>query len=265
MGEPVTFTATVATDQPVAGTPSGSVIFDFGDGTTPVTVPLTDSAAEVTHTYTSGVGGPYTLTATYSGDADFAASSGTFSHAVEPSETTTTVESAPEPSVTGGQVTLTATVAPVAPGAGMPTGSVTFDFGDGTELVTVLSAEGIATAVHAWTETAGSPYTITAVYSGDADFTSSDGSDTQVVDPASTLTTVTSSPQPSAVGQSVTLIARVATVAPGAGAPTGSVTFDFGRRHRHRGGAGGLRRRHRDPRLRQCLGGALPAHRDLQR
>jgi hypothetical protein len=228
VGEAVTFMATVAADQPVAGTPSGSVTFDFGDGTGPVTVPLTGDTAEVAHTYTSGAASPYTLTATYSGDADFAASSGTFSHAVVPSETVITVVSAPEPSVTGAQVTLTATVTPMAPGAGVPTGSVTFDFGDGTELITILSAEGIATAVHAWTGTTGSPYTITAVYGGDADFTSSEGTDTQAVDPAPTLTTVTSSPQPSAVGQPVTLIARVATLAPGAGVPSGSVTFDFG-------------------------------------
>ncbi|WP_369009828.1 Ig-like domain-containing protein, partial [Streptomyces sp. BR123] len=78
--------------------------------------------------------------------------------------------SSPDPSVVGEPVVFTATVAPVVPGAGSPTGTVTFTFGDGSPAETVALVGGVATATHAYASTAGSPYGVTAVYSGDSDF-----------------------------------------------------------------------------------------------
>src|SRR5262249_34854864 len=66
-------------------------------------------------------------------------------------------------------VTLTATVAPVAPGAGTPTGTVTFRDGTttlGTAPVAVVS--GAARATLATSTLAGGTHTLTAVYGGDA-------------------------------------------------------------------------------------------------
>ncbi|MEE4425675.1 Ig-like domain repeat protein, partial [Streptomyces sp. DSM 41528] len=57
--------------------------------------------------------------------------------------------------------------------------------------------------------TAGT-YSVTATYSGDPNFTGSVGTDTQTVTQAATTTTVSSSPDPSVVGQSVTFTATVA-------------------------------------------------------
>ncbi|MFF4281614.1 Ig-like domain repeat protein [Streptomyces kronopolitis] len=225
-GQTVAFSAVVSAVPPAAGTPTGTVTFDFGDGTPPVTVPLTDGGAATTHAYASAAASPYAVTLTYSGDANFLASSGTDLHSVEPATTTTTVTSAPDPSVTGKAVTVT--VAPQAPGAGVPTGQAVFDFGDGSPVLTAQLENGTATVVHTYTSAAGSPYTITAHYSGDADFAPSDDTLSHVVAPAATTTVVTSSAEPAAVGQSVTLIARVRPVPPGAGDPTGTVTFDFG-------------------------------------
>ncbi|MFE3551967.1 Ig-like domain repeat protein [Streptomyces kronopolitis] len=225
-GQAVAFSAVVSAVPPAAGTPTGTVTFDFGDGTPPVTVPLTDGGAATTHAYASAAASPYAVTLTYSGDANFLASSGTDLHSVEPATTTTTVTAAPDPSVTGEAVTVT--VAPQAPGAGVPTGQAVFDFGDGSPVLTAQLENGTATVVHAYTSAAGSPYTITAHYSGDADFAPSDDTIAHVVAPAATTTVVTSSAEPAAVGQSVTLIARVRPVPPGAGDPTGTVTFDFG-------------------------------------
>ena len=51
---------------------------------------------------------------------------------------------------------------------------------------------------------------------------------TQTVNLASTTTSLTSTPNPSAVGQAVTLRATVSPVAPATGVPTGSVTFRDG-------------------------------------
>ncbi|MFJ9469872.1 Ig-like domain repeat protein [Streptomyces caniferus] len=227
-GQAVTVTATVAAVAPGAGTPTGSVTFDFGDGTAPVAVPLTDGTATAPHTWTTTAGSPFPVTATYSGDPGFSASAGTGTQTVAPAATGTTLTSSPDPSVPGQSVDLTATVAPVAPGAGTPTGTVTFDFGDGGAPVTVPLANGIATTPHTWTTTAGSPYSLTATYNGDGDFGPSTGSDTQTVGPVTAAMTLSSSPEPSTAGQNVTFTARVSAVPPGAGTPTGAVTFDFG-------------------------------------
>nr|QBF51787.1 IPT/TIG domain-containing protein [Streptomyces caniferus] len=225
-GQAVTFAAVVSAVPPAAGTPTGTVTFDFGDGTPPVTLPLTDGTADATHAYTDAAATPYTVTVSYSGDTNFLPSSGTDLHSVEPAPTLTTVTAAPDPSVTGEAVTVTVT--PRAPGAGIPTGQAAFDFGDGSPVLTAQLENGTATVVHAYTSAAGSPYTITAHYSGDADFAPSDDTLSHTVAPAATTTVVTSSADPAAVGQSVTLIARVRPVPPGAGDPTGTVTFDFG-------------------------------------
>ncbi|MER6841931.1 Ig-like domain repeat protein [Streptomyces platensis] len=229
-GQEVTFTALVSVVPPGAGAPTGTVTFDFGDGTAPVTAPVSSGAATVTHAYANSTGSPYTVTATYHGDDDFAPVTTTDVHtvAVSAATTLTTVTSFPDPSVTGRPVTFTATVAPTPPGAGVPTGTVTFTFGDGTAAVTATLSGGVAGVTHAYTTASGSPYTVTAHYSGDANFSSSSGTDSQTVDPASTATTVVTAPDPSVVGQPVTLTATVAPVAPGAGVPTGAVTFDFG-------------------------------------
>jgi hypothetical protein len=70
-------------------------------------------------------------------------------------------------------------------------------------------------------------HTITADYSGATNYATSSGtlSGGQVVGQASTTTTVTSSPNPSAFGQSVTF---TATVTSGVGMPTGTVQFKDG-------------------------------------
>ncbi|WP_395368525.1 Ig-like domain repeat protein [Streptomyces tubercidicus] len=229
-GETVTFTATVAAAPPAEGTPTGTVTFDFGDGTAPVTAPVTSEVATVTHAYVGTSGSPYTVTADYSGDDDFTSATATGVHtvAVSAATTSTTVSSAPDPAVTGQPVSFTVTVAPTPPGAGVPTGTVTFTFGDGTAAVTAPLSGGIAGVTHVYNTAADSPYTVTVGYSGDANFSSSSGTDSQTVAPASTLTTVTTTPDPSVVGQPVTLTATVAPTAPGAGVPTGAVTFNFG-------------------------------------
>ncbi|OEV31439.1 hypothetical protein AN219_05060 [Streptomyces nanshensis] len=228
VGEPVVFTATVAPVAPGAGTPTGTVTFDFGDGSPTVAEPLVGGVASTNHTYTTTAGSPFTLTATYSGDANFDGSVGGGSHTVEAAETTTALTDVPDPSLVGQPVTFTATVSPVAPGAGTPTGTVTFDFGDGSPTVVVPLVGGVASTDYAYTSTAGSPFTATATYSGDVNFDGSFGTAAHTVDVAATTTALTDVPDPSVVGEPVTFTATVAPVAPGAGTPSGSVTFDFG-------------------------------------
>jgi hypothetical protein len=135
----------------------------------------------------------------------------------------TSVASSANPSLYGQSVTLTATVSPVAPGFGTPTGSVTFYDGS-TTLGTAVLSKGVAKLVTK-TLAAGS-HAIKAVYSGDAGFAGSKSSVlTQTVNSDATSTSLTSSLNPSSLGQAVTFTANVSVVAPGSGIPSGTVTF----------------------------------------
>src|SRR5437773_1944680 len=140
--------------------------------------------------------------------------------------TTTTLTASPNPSTVGQAVTLTATVRPVAPATGVPTGSVSFRDGATTIETATLDATGTASIVVS-TLGAGN-HSLTAVYAGSPDFqTSTSAVVTQVVR-AATTTTLSSTPNPSTAGQAVTLTATVLPVAPATGTPTGTVTFRHG-------------------------------------
>ena len=227
-GQPVTVTASVQAVPPAAGAPSGTVLLDFGDGSPAVEVALFGGVAVVTHAYTATAGSPYTITAAYAGDTAFAEASGSTSQLVHQAATMTTVTSVPDLPVVGELVTFTATVAPAHPGAGAPSGTVTFEFGDETDAVTAVVVGGAATITRAFGSTSGSPYTVVAAYSGDADFTSSIGTVTQTVVPDTTTTTTLSFPNPSVVGEPVTFTATVTPNAAGATPPAGTVVVDFG-------------------------------------
>lgn len=71
----VTFTATVSVVAPGAGTPTGSIAFKNGS-TTLSTVPLS-SSGQATFSTSSLAIGPQSITAAYSGDSNFAASTST--------------------------------------------------------------------------------------------------------------------------------------------------------------------------------------------
>src|SRR6202011_325357 len=69
-------------------------------------------------------------------------------------------------------------------------------------------------------------HSITVVYSGDPNFAGSTSAAlAETVNPAASSTAVTSSLNPSVFGQAVTFTATVSAVAPGAGTPSGTVTF----------------------------------------
>ncbi|MFZ0251960.1 MAG: Ig-like domain repeat protein [Acidimicrobiales bacterium] len=226
VGQTVTLRATVAATAPGAGTPSGAVAFS-GDGAScsgTLSGGSTDTAS-CTTSFPGATSG--SLTATYGGDTDDVGSSGTTTVAVGPADTTTAVTSDPPSPVAGQSITLTATVAAKAPGAGVPTGTVTFS-GAGGPLCSGGLVEGSAdTASCSTTFTGGSSGTITGTYGGDADFNGSSGSVNLSVGKGASATTVTSSADPGVTGQSLTFTATVGAVAPATGTPAGTVTFAF--------------------------------------
>jgi uncharacterized repeat protein (TIGR01451 family) len=224
-GQPVTFTATVAASAPGSGTPTGTVIFLDG-GNSIGTATLNSGVATITTSVLAP--GNHTITTSYNGDGNFNVSAGSLTgnpQVVNKANTTTTLSSSLNPSVFGQPVTFTATVSPVAPGAGTPAGTVTFLDG-GNSIGTGTLSGGVASFTTS-ALTAGN-HTISASYNGDTNFNGSTGSLTgnpQVVNKANTTTAITSSVNPSDFGQPVTFTATISAVAPGAGAPTGAVQF----------------------------------------
>ncbi len=225
VGQPVTFTASVAVTAPGAGTPTGSFAFT-NDGTAVAACASVDVAFG-TCSVTETSAGLHTIAATYSGDTDFAGSTGSTTQSVVDALTRTTLTLSPSSGVFGGEsVTATATVSVIAPGSGVPTGSVTFSDGS-----TVLGSAPLASGAGGDQATFTTAFTtgthsITATYDADADFAASTSSPaTLVVAAGTTAVTLTSSPNPAVAGEEVTLTVTVIPTAPSTQAPSGSVQF----------------------------------------
>jgi hypothetical protein len=114
------------------------------------------------------------------------------------------------------------------PGSGTPSGTVTFK--DGPNPIScsggsqTLNNSGQATCPIVYSSTGS--HSITAVYGGDGSFAGSTSPPISLtIGQASTTTSVSSSLNPSLVGQQVTYTATVSVNAPGSGTPTGSVQF----------------------------------------
>src|SRR5439155_10707464 len=120
-------------------------------------------------------------------------------------------------SAVGQSVTFTATVASTA---GTPGGTVTFMEGAATLGTGNLNGSGVAT--FGTSSLATGPHTITAVYGASGNFAGSTSNTLTQTVAAATSTALTSSLNPSTVGQAVTF---TATVTSGAGTPTGSATI----------------------------------------
>jgi autotransporter-associated beta strand protein len=225
-GQSVTLTATVTANSPGSGTPTGTVTFE--DGTTTLGTAALNGSGQATFSAAALLIGSNSLTAVYSGNSDFTAStSSATTQTVDQDSTTTSLTPSANPSVFGESVTFTATVASNAPGAGTPTGTITFY--DGSNDLGTATLNGSAIATIALSTLSVSTHSITAVYSGDTDFTTSTSSATsQIVNQDSSTTTLTQSANPSVYGQSVTLTATVSANSPGTGTPTGAVTFKDG-------------------------------------
>ncbi|MFL6156247.1 MAG: Ig-like domain repeat protein, partial [Marmoricola sp.] len=171
-GQPITFTATVAVLAPGAGTPAGTIVFK--DGATVIgTQPVSSSTGEQASVTVSNLSvGQHAVSATYSGDDDFNGSNGSASQTVTRAQTTTVLVSSANPAQSGQGIQYTATITPVAPGAGNPTGTVRF-FVNGANIGgPVAVSNGQATSANFASLTPGI-YKISATYSGDGNFVGS--------------------------------------------------------------------------------------------
>ncbi len=211
-GSTVTLTATVSGG---VGTPTGVVTFTLDSAVVHAT--LNDSGVATYVTSTLSVGN-HSLQAAYGGDATHSGSASTVvTQVVNRGGSGTALNSNPNPSTYGGNVTLTATV---TGGVGTPTGVVTFTL-DSAVVHAALNGSGVATYVTS-TLSVGN-HSLQAAYGGDTTHSGSASTVvTQVVNRSTTATALTSAPNPSILTHNVTLNA---TVTGGVGTPTGVVTF----------------------------------------
>ncbi len=222
-------TVTILSDDPdpsvisqgymVVYTVTGEIGMPTGD------VTVTDGLASCTATVAEGqcalsssTAGVKTLTATYGGDANFAGDTDTASHTVNKITTTTSLQALPNPSTSGQEVVFSVSVVPSI--GTTPTGDVVLTI-DGVTHTITIDATGMG-SYSTSALTVGS-HNVSAVYSGDNDFATSTATPlTQTVNQAASTTTLESSANPSTYGETVVFSA---TVASGAGTPTGNVTF----------------------------------------
>jgi Bacterial Ig-like domain (group 3) len=211
VGQQVTFTATV-TPLPDGGTVSFT---DRWGGAwreackAPIS-PAGSGSGTATCTIAFSITGTHEVTATFSGTPTFAGSfSLILAHDVLPAVTATTLTSSANPSTIGQQVTFTAAVTPLPDGG-------TVAFSDGGSRIQACEAQSISpagsgsgTATCTTTFSTPGTYQIVASFSGTSNFIGSQ-SDTLSQDVhQATTTTITSSRNPSSVGQQVTFTATV--------------------------------------------------------
>ena len=173
----VTFTATVAAVRGVTAVPTGSVT--FLDGSTSLGTATLSGGVATLSTSTLAVG-THSITAQYSGDSNFHSStSAALSEVITLAADSTTLASSLNPAGVGQSVTFTATIASTSGAAtATPTGTVTFSDGS-TTLGSTPVASGVAT--FSTSSLALGNHSITAQYSGNANFAGTSSGLTQVV------------------------------------------------------------------------------------
>jgi hypothetical protein len=174
-GSSATLKATVKAVTPGGGTPSGTVTFRKGE-TVLATVPL--SAGSAKYALKTTAPGEHEVTATYSGEADYESSSGGVVQAIVVASTELTLTSSKNPAPHGSSGTLKAAVKTIAPGGGTPAGTVTFREGETVLAIIPLSSGSATYPLKAFSI---GEHKITATYSGNADYGTSESTIGQVI------------------------------------------------------------------------------------
>lgn len=220
-GQSVELSAAVGTTSG-SGNPTGDVTFSEG-GTVYGTAPVVGGVATV-NTTTIPVGA-HSIVATYSGDDEYngsASSPDTLD--VAKADVAVDLTSSDSTTVSGETVNFGVSVAAVAPGSGLPDGTVQLKI-DGNDVGSpVALVGGVANFAPVSSLLVGN-HAVAVSYSGSSNFKTGSDSLAQQVTKADTATTVTISPSPSSEDQNIDITAFVGAVAPGGGAATGLVNF----------------------------------------
>lgn len=225
VGQPVTVTANVAPVSPAAGTITGEVEFSR-DGQVLGSASISDGVASLE--FAAGDAGSEDISATYLGTPRFGTSDAVArSIAIERGSTLTEIDSTPNPTVRGQEVTLEASVHTLPPAVADPTGEVQF-YVDGAPVGEPEPVQdGAASLV-----TADMPVgarEVTAEYSGDGNLHPSVSDEhLHAVDRANAEVTLTVDPTATRYGQVADLTADVRVLEPGQAPVAGSVEFFAG-------------------------------------
>jgi hypothetical protein len=222
----ITLTATVSPALGANGTPTGSVT--FADRSVNLGAARLNNGVAVLAVGSLPVGSD-AITASYGGDSNFDPSTSPgVNVAVQRDGTSIVVTTSNNPAAIGAPVTFRAVVSAIAPGAGTPTGRVTFKDG-ATILGSGTLAGGMAT--FSTSSLPLGPHAVAAVYDSDPDFLGSTSAPlVQTISAVIhvTRTTLVGAPVVSSYGQKVKLTATVVGTTPFSGLPTGTVTFRDG-------------------------------------
>jgi hypothetical protein len=218
-GQAVTFTATVKSQSP--GTLTGKVTFSDGSNALGAVAISGQTAAFTTSSLAVGV---HNITAAYGDDPNFASSVSTVLQQTVNSAkvaTTTAVTGSPNPANVGNSVTFQVKVSP-ASGTKVPGGTVILK--NGAETLATLPLND-ATAGFSTSDLTVGTHSITAVYDGNSNFEGSTSPVfTQTIEELGTpIVELTSTPNPSNVGQTVTF--QVTVRSQHGPVPNGSITI----------------------------------------
>ncbi len=132
------------------------------------------AAANCSVTITAQNAGVHNIAASYPSDSVHSASNGNIGLTVNKADTSTAITSSINPSVSGESVTFTVHITAVAPGAGLPIGTVLFNDSGVTIGTGMLNASGQANFSTSSLSIAS--HSITAAYLGDGNFNNSTSS-----------------------------------------------------------------------------------------
>jgi hypothetical protein len=211
-----------------SGSPTGAITFT--DNGVTLAQPTLTSGATADYTWTAQTVGTHTLAATYVPTGTFAASSASCSVTVLIKPSTISIASSLNPSSAGQNVTFTATVVYGGPPQSFAgAGSITFMDGSiplGTVSLTSTATPQTFTATYSTSNLATGSHNITAILNPLAGYAAGSASLTQIVNQLSSTSVLSVAPPTATYGTPITLTATVSpSIQPGAGAPSGSVTF----------------------------------------
>ena len=229
-GEAVSFNIHVAPTTENFLIPTGTVQISIDSNTLGSILTLDENGDATSISIDSLTVGLHTIEITYSGDEQYAPNTKVFEneHEVIKSDTTTSIDSIGDSDLIVGQTTtVSVSVAAVAPGNGIPDGSVTVSNGVDECLVTLVNGSGNCSL----TLTNAGQLDLVATYGESASFNGSSSEAAQGPSVAAADTVFGEfhySPEEVVVGQAITVSVTLNVVAPGAGIPTGSVIISNG-------------------------------------
>jgi len=170
-------------------TPTGTLTVVVDGAAQTLSLALANGSA--TYTFSSAAAGSHTITATYSGDATYAASTGSITITVTAVQSNTTLSAATTtPGAAANDVITIMVTSGAASSTATPTGTATVTVDGAAQTATLMLANGAAT--YTFSSTTTGSHTISATYSGDSTYAGSTNSLTLTVVAKSFMLAVTS-------------------------------------------------------------------------